>query len=77
MVLFGKKFHSFKMLTSINDVDIDKTTIYDKLAFDKKELKHCIGYKNDAKVKPQWLPKMRRYVNSYKKNEYMSIFSIL
>ena len=42
------KFHQHKSLISINNIDINKIVVSNKVSFGKKDFKYFIGYK-DAK----------------------------
>ena len=45
------KFHQHKSLISINNIDIIKIVVSNKVSFGKKDFKYFIGYK-DAKNRP-------------------------
>ena len=45
------KFHQHKSLISINNIDINKIVVSNKVSFGKKDFKYFIGYK-DAKNRP-------------------------
>ena len=40
------EFHQHKSPISINDINIDKIVVSDKLPFDKQDFKYFIGYKD-------------------------------
>ena len=42
-----RKFHGHKNPILIDDVDIDKKLISNKVSFSEKNYKYFIGYKND------------------------------
>ena len=44
------KFHYFKHPIDINNVNIDKTLISNRVSFDNKRFKYFIGYKDNEKV---------------------------
>ena len=46
------KFHQNKSPISINDIDINKVFVSNKLLFDKQDFKYFIGYKDSEKIKP-------------------------
>ena len=59
LIVFGdteiekQKFHCHKILVLIDDVDIDKILILNKILFGKNGLKLFVGYNyKDKKVKP-------------------------
>ena len=55
IIRFGKseiekhKFHQHKISILINDTNIDKILISNKVSFNKKRFKRFIGYKDDKK----------------------------
>ena len=44
------KYHFYKNLILIDDVDIDKTLISNKIYFGKKDFKCFLGYKDNEKL---------------------------
>ena len=44
------KFHKHKSPISINDVDVNKIVVSNKLPFHKQDFKYFIGYKDVEKV---------------------------
>ena len=44
------EFYCFKYLMNINNVDVDKITISNKVSFGELGFKYFIGYKDDKKV---------------------------
>ena len=46
------KFHQHKNPFSINNIDINKIVVSNKVSFGKKDLKYFIGYKNAKRNKP-------------------------
>ena len=70
-------FHYPKHPTLIDDEDIDKTLISNKVSFCKKEYKYLIGYKEkDSKSKLLciMLPGMNDYMKSFDKTKCMSFY---
>ena len=68
------KFQYQENLISIDDVDIEKIWISNKIYFRKKGFKYFIGYKDNENVKPLYiiLPKMRGYSERFNETKYMS-----
>ena len=58
-----QKFHQLKRPISINNIDINKIVVSNKVSFGKKGLKYFIGYKDAKKTIPlcTFLPKMSAY----------------
>ena len=46
------KFHQYKTPILINDIDINKIIVSNKLPFVKQDFKYPIGYKDAIKIKP-------------------------
>ena len=69
------KFHNNKNPIAIDDVNIDKKFISNKIYFCKKGLKYFTGYKDNEKVKPlcTMLPTMRGYTKRFNETKYMSL----
>ena len=44
------EFHQYKTPISINDTDINKIVVYNKLPFGKQDFKYFIGYKDAKKL---------------------------
>ena len=44
------EFHQHKSPILINDIDIDKIVVSDKLPFGKQDFKYFIGYKDAKKI---------------------------
>ena len=44
------KFHQHKSLISINNIDINKIVVSNKVSFGKKDFKYFIGYKDAKKI---------------------------
>ena len=74
ILTFGKtdiendKFYRHKSPIFLEDVNIKKVLVSNKIYFDEKNYKHLIGYLyNDFQVKPLhiMLPKASAYVKSY------------
>ena len=66
------KFHYSKYPFDMNNVDIDKLMISNKLSFSKEGFKYFIGYKDDEKYKQLWV---HGYAKSFDEPRYIS-FSI-
>ena len=63
-----KKFYHHKSRIFLEDRDIEKVLVSNKISFSKETYKYFIGYLyNDHKVKPSYimLPKTSAYVKSY------------
>ena len=58
-----QKFHQHKSPISINNIDINKTAVSNKVCFSKKVFKYFIGYKDAKEIRPFCilLPKMSAY----------------
>ena len=46
------KFHQYKSLISINNIDINKIVVSNKLPFDKQGFEYFIGYKDNKEIRP-------------------------
>ena len=46
------KFHQNKSPISINNIDINKIVVSNKLPFHKQNFNYLIGYKNSEKIRP-------------------------
>ena len=46
------KFHQNKIPISINDIDINKIVVSNKLSFGKQDFKYFIGFKDSEKNRP-------------------------
>ena len=66
-------FHHCKSPISINDIDIDKILVSNKLPFSKQDFKYLIGYKDAAKIRPlcTFHQKMSMYRRSFDKTKCM------
>ena len=64
------KFHQNKMPLSINDIDINKIVLSDKLPFGKQDFKYFIGYKDSEKIRllSVFQPQMIIYKKNFHKN---------
>ena len=68
------KFHQHKSPISINNIDINKTVVSNKVSFSKKGFKYFIGYKYGKKRPLRiLLLKMSAYRRDFDKTKYMSI----
>ena len=68
------KFHQHKSPILINNIDVNKIVVFNKVSFDKKGLKYYIGYKDGEKVEPLCilLPKMSACRRDFDETKYMS-----
>ena len=57
------KFHQYKSLISINNIDINKILISNKFPSDKKDFKYFSGYKDNKEIIPLciFIPEMSIY----------------
>ena len=46
------KFHQYKSPTSINNIDIKKIVVSNKVPFGKQDFRYFIGYKNNKRIRP-------------------------
>ena len=69
----GYGFHQHKSLISINDIDINKIVLSNKLPFGKQDFKYFIGYKDAEKIRPLCIfhPKMNIYKRDFDKTRCM------
>ena len=69
-----EKFHQHKRPISINNIDIHKIVVPNKVSFGKKESKYFIAYKDAKKNRPLciFLPKMSAYRRDFDETKYMS-----
>ena len=49
------KFHQHKSLILINNVDINKIVISNKVSFSKNVFKYFIGYKDSKNIRPLYI----------------------
>ena len=68
-----KKFHQNKSPISINNIDINKIVVSDKLPFDKQDFIYFIGYKDNKKIRPLYklFTKVSGYEVDFDETEYM------
>ena len=66
----GYKFHRNKSLISINDIDINKIVVSNKLPFGNQDFKYFIGYKDSEKIRPLCIssPQMIIYKRNFDQN---------
>ena len=66
-------FHRFKNPISINDIDINKIVVFNKLPFHKQDFKYFIGYKDNEKIRTLciFFPEMSIYKRYFDKTKYM------
>ena len=57
------KFHQYKSLISINNIDINEIVVSNKFPFGKQDFKHFIGCKDNKEIRPLciFLPEMSIY----------------
>ena len=69
-----QKFHQNERPISIENVDINKIVVSNKVSFRKKGFKYFIGYKDAKKVRPSsiFLPNMSAYRRDFDKTKYNS-----
>ena len=69
------KFHQYKSLIWINNKDISKIVVPNRVTFVKKDFKCFIGYKEDKKVRFLCiiLPKVSPYRRDFDETDYMSL----
>ena len=68
------KFHQHKKPISIENIDINKIVVSNKVSFGKKEFKYFIGYKDAKRIRPLciFFPKMIVYRRDFDKTECVS-----
>ena len=64
------KFHQYKKPISIENIDINKIVVSNKVSFGKKEFKHFIGYKDAKRI--IFFPKMIVYRRDFDKTKCVS-----
>ena len=69
------KFHQYKSVVWINNKDISKIVVPNRVTFVKKDFKCFIGYKEDKKVRFLCiiLPKVSPYRRDFDETDYMSL----
>ena len=57
------KFHQYEIPILINNIDINKTVVCNKLYFNKQDFTYFIGYKDNEKFRPlcMFFPEMSVY----------------
>ena len=65
------KFHQRKSPISINNTDINKIVVSDKVSLEKKGSKNFIGYKDGKKVRPSCI--LSVYRREYDGTKYISL----
>ena len=70
------KFHQYKSPVSIDNIDVNKIVVSNKISFGKNGFKHFIGYNNAEKYRPLWIffPKMSTYRREFDKTRCLSFF---
>ena len=73
-----QKFHQHKRTISINNIDINKIAVSNKVSFGKNDFKYFIGYKYAKKMRPSciFLPKMSAYRRDFDKTKYISFLTL-
>ena len=69
-----QKSHQHKKYISIDNTEINKIVVSNKVSFSKKSFKYFIGYKNAKKIRPlcMFLPKMSAYRRDFDETKYIS-----
>ena len=64
------KFHQSESPISINDIDINKIVVPNKLPFGKQDIKYFIGYKDSEKIRTlcAFCPQMIIYKRNFDEN---------
>ena len=64
------KFHQSESPISINDIDINKIVVPNKLPFGKQDFKYFIGYKDSEKIRTlcTFCPQMIIYKRNFDEN---------
>ena len=57
------KFHRSKTPILINDIDINKIVVFNKLSFGKQDFKYFIDYKDSHKIRPLCIFRPRIIIN--------------
>ena len=67
------KFHQYTNPISINDLDITKIVVSNKVFFGKRGFKYFIRYEGGKKIRPLcvMLPKMSAYRRDFDETKYM------
>ena len=57
----------------MDDLDINKVSIFNKITFDNKYFKYVNGYKGDRKVKLLYLmlPKLSKYIRNFNETSFL------
>ena len=84
LLIFGenrinkRKFHYTKTPVWINNEDIHKTLVSDKIAFGKKSYEYFIRYKDGRRISHLciMLPEMSRYVKMFDETKYVFVEKI-
>ena len=68
------KFHQHKSLISMNNIDINKIVLSNKVCFGKKGFEYFICDKNGKNIRPSCilLPKMSAYKIYFYETKYMT-----
>ena len=68
------KFHQHKKPISIDNIDINKIVVSNKVSFAKKDFKYFIGYKDTKNIRPSciFFPKMSPYRRDFDTTKCMS-----
>ena len=70
----NQKFRQHKTPISIENIDINKIVVSNKVSFGKKSFKYFIGYKDAKKIRPLCIsfPKINAYRRDFERTKYMS-----
>ena len=70
------KFHQNKNPILINDIDIDKLIVSNKLLFGKQDFEYFIGYKDSEKIRPLCIfcPQMIIHKRNFDENRQIYLF---
>ena len=63
------KFHQYKRLISIDNREVNKIAVSNKIFFGKNNFKYFIGYKDAKKPFSIFLPKMSPYTRDFDKTK--------
>ena len=68
------KFHEYEIPILIDDIDVNKIVVSNKISFGKNDFKYFIGYKDAKKIRSLCIfpPKMRAHRRDFEKTKCMS-----
>ena len=69
-----QKLHQYKRPFSIDDIDVNKIVVSNKVSFHKNRFKYFTGYKDTKKILPLliFVPKMSGYRRNFDKSKCMT-----